>query len=1430
MDVVGMSPDSGHSSGLLAAVAQVLGPDDEVAGAGFLVTDDILVTCAHVVHAAGCGPGETIRLAFPHMEGTPQVEGQVLAEPWRAPEDDDVAVVRLSGIPEGVTALPLGSAAGCRGHRVRSFGFPVQAPPGGHFGFGVAGGLLPSPDGAGVLVQLTSANDLTTGFSGGPVLDEVTGLVIGMVTAITAPDAHDRGRGIAYATSTQTLRQIWPGLAAQDVRPYRGLEPFTTADAGWFHGRHRATGKVLAALRVSTGRGCTLLLGPSGAGKSSLVQAGLLPALTRGAVAGSDRWLTVTARPGRDLFTELAAAGLPDAETGGITAAAKRRLAATPDHDHLLLILDPLEELLANSPRRRDALQRLTHAVTAPHPTVSLLLVMRDDFYPRLAELAPQLLDAAVPGTVNISDALDREDLHAIITRPAHTAGAAFADGLPDHLITDLFNADSATGPGVRVTLLPLLQLTLDQLWQRRQDGRLTHDAYQHIGTVTGALTTWCHTALSDLTPPQHDTAQRILIALVRPADDTHHTPAARQQRPLSVLRDLTTPRPASGQPRPTGDTGPDTVHETAADTDFDAVLATLTRHRIITTRHPGTTGRTSITTAEPVAELIHDALIRDWPDLRDWVAQDHRFQVWLHRAGEQQAQHAQGGLPGDLLDGTALAEGMDWARQRPLPADITTFLTASQQHQQAAVRRTRRINTVLVGMLVLALIGGALAFWQRQTALAAQRQALSRQLAAQSTNLLTTDADLASLLAIHAYRISPTAEATASLEDAAGFPLQGSFTAGAPVHSVAFNSEDNRILAIGSDKGVQLRNVTTGNILHILTHTGFVNSLAFKRDGRVLAIGSDKGVQLRSVTTGNILRTPIVGENARSVTFSPDGQTLATTSDVHGGVRLWEVTTGKRLRVFPNASNVDSGAFSPDGHTLATTSDGKDGAQLWEVASGKPLRGFPTGGEEVYSVALSPDGRTLAATSDTIGRLWDTATGQIRATFPTTGLVAMVFSPDGHTLATSGNTGAQLWDLTTDQVRTTLTTSPGSSVAFSPDGRTLVTGNDDSNGTVQLWDATAGQARTALPHTRFSWVGFAPDGRTLATSDFGSPARLWDASTGKIRATLTVPDDPHDLVRGPVVFSPDRRTLATSGADNKVRLWDASTGALQTSLAPDAHSADVPWSQMAFSPDGHTLATVGAKCVQLWDTTTHKPRNLPGTSTADDVVFSPKNSRVLAIVGAKGVQLWDTTTHKPRNLPGTSTANSVDFSPDGRTLATLVGAAVSGKGVVQLWDTATGQSRNLAGTSAANSVTFSPDGRTLATLARDEGVQLSDTATGQSQNLAGTSAANWMTFSPDGRTLATSISGEGVQLWDTATDHVRTTLLDTKSVNRVVFSPDGHTLATTSDDGVRLWDVSLPNPAEAIQKICKVVHRDLTPREWSRYLPGQSPSPVCTS
>ncbi|MFI9149818.1 trypsin-like peptidase domain-containing protein [Streptomyces sp. NPDC053367] len=1346
-----------------------------MAGTGFLVAEDVLVTCAHVVEAAGGGPGAPVALSFPHVAGAERVEGTVAEEPWRASDAEDVAFVRLASAPAGAQVLPLGSAEGCRGHRVRSYGFPTQARAEGHYGYGEAGDVLLAVHGVGAQLQLTAANDLTTGFSGGPLLDDVTGLVIGMVTEITAPDAYQRGLGIAYATPTGVLREILPDLAESEVCPYRGLEPFTAEHARWFEGRSEAVRQVVTNLARQ--RRLTLLLGPSGSGKSSLIQAGVLRELAAGVLPGSDRWLPVLARPGQDMLAEIERAGLPGASAGGIIAAVNRRLAEEPSRQRVLLVIDQFEELLVHGTngRLRDTLAVIDEVTSAAdwYTKITVILIMRDDFYPQLAARAPRLLDAAMPGLLNVPGTLGYEDLHDIIVKPAQDVGLRFQPGLPERIIGDVLDItpEAAVTRRAPVTVLPLLEMTLRQLWDRRADGHLTHEAYLQIGGVSGSVTTWCDSALEELSADQQVIARRALTSLVHPADPSHNITAVRTQVPLNELRDL------AADPGASGEQG-----------DVDAVIVALARRRIITTQSLQASRIPGGPPGEPVAELIHEALIRDWGALRKWVDEDHRFQDWLNRTRERQARWEAEKHPGDLLGGTALAEGLELAQKRRLPADIAEFLAASRDRQRAVIRRSRRLNAVLGSLLVLALIAVGGAVWQRNRVEHAKQRSVSRQLAGESNDLLYTNPELAALLAVKAYRTKNTSEATDTVRSAAALPAHRRLSGHSDVvRAVAYSEDGGMLASAGDDHTVLLRDARTLKIrLRLTQHKQPVNTVAFSKDR--LATGSDDGTaRVWEPDTGELLRT-LSGHTGpvRAVAFSKDGRILATGSD-DKTVRLWDAHTGERLGTLRGHTKpVRTLAFHPDGKTLATGGDDNT-VRLWDVDARRSTRTLTEHTLPVTSVVFSPDGDTLATADDYDVFLRDPQSGDKHTTLYESAFL-IVFSPDGKSFATATDRYVRLWDTDTTGPRGTLIGHSDDvlALAYSRDNRTLATASRDT--TVRLWNANLGKDNTTLRgHTnRVYKVAYSMKGDKVATASADETAQLWDPDTGRRLEELKLGGEVNVAA-----FHPDGHTVATASDDKTVRLWDASTGKVIIERKRE-HQNLVR--AAAFSPNGRTLATAD-----------------------EDGTIYLRNAHTAKVL------LHPLATHS-------GPIYDVAFSPDSRVLATA-----GDDSTATLWDVSSGRRiKVLRGHhDSVLSVAFSPDGRRVATGSYDGTVRLWDAVSGvvlieMTKHRAGVET---VAFHPYRKILATGSDDGTIRLWDSDTGKARVAVLASFSeVTSVAFSPDGRALATAGGDGTaRLWRIaSIPEADEAARQVCRTFGRDLSRLERAAYVPGDSDATVC--
>ncbi len=1168
--------------------------------------------------------------------------------------------------------------------------------------------------------------------------------------------------------------------------PYIGLTAFGPDDSSRFFGRERLVEKLVARL---SGQRFLAVLGASGSGKSSLLRAGLLPAVRKESVT---LLVTPGSRPLQECAVQFGAAlGLAP---GGLLAEftehprnlglAARQLVADREGD-VVLVVDQFEEvftLCQDAEERERFLSALVAATTDPESRTRVVLGIRTDFYTHCAR-HPELVEAMQDAQILVGP-MNTEELRQAISRPAIDAGYRVENALVSRLVAD------ATG---QAGVLPLLSHALLETWCRRHGNTLTLTGYESTGGIERSVAQTSEHTFTALSERQQRLANQIFLRMTALGEGTEDT----KRR---ITRD----------------------EVDADDPDVAVVLDRLASSRLVTLDDNG-------------IEIAHEALIRGWPRLREWLAED-REGLRVHRQLTEatDAWESVGRDDGWLHRGARLSIAREWAsgHDTALSQRERRFLDASvaieNREQAIARRRTRRLRqlvALLAVLLVLATAATVYAVRAEQTATSQRNSALAQKVAGQATEMRATNPALAAQLALAAYRADPSVETRSSVLGMFESPYSTRVAGhGNRINSTALRG-DGQVLATGSwDQTAKLWDVKdTHHPVELATltgHTGNVNSVAFSSDGGAVATaGWDKTARLWNVADpGKPGPGVLIGEHpsrVNAVVFSPTAPVLAT-ADGEGTVRLFDVRDlAKPVLVATltgHTGNINGLAYSPDGRTLAST--GTDTTvRLWDVADAPKARplGVVAGHTGiVHAAAFSPDGRTLAtASADQTSRLWNIADPMAPVPLGTmAGHKAIVrsvaFSPDGTTLVSTGfDRAARLWDITdpkTPREKPALTGHTAAVVwaVFSRDGRTLATASDDQ--TARLWDlpgpAISGPLKAACRAV------FSPDGRLLATGSHDGVVRLNDVGDRRNPRELGEITGFGNGVCG-LSFSPDGRTLAVGSWDHTMRLVDVTDPAKPVDTGVFSEPED-EIDAVAFSPDGRTLATAGTgHTVKLWD------------------VSEVSASR-------KPVELATLTGHE-------DDVHSLAFSPDGRTL-------LSGgwDHTARLWDISVAKAPKplsvLKGHSdTVFSVAYSPDGKLAATGGADRAARVWDVSNPAAPRevalLAGhTDNIIAVAFSGDGKTFATGSYDRSVRLWDVsdpaAIRESASLTEDRDRVYAVAFAPDGHTLAGAVADGtVRLWETG---PERAAERICAAVHPRITAAEWEQRLPGLDYRPPC--
>ena len=395
------------------------------------------------------------------------------------------------------------------------------------------------------------------------------------------------------------------------ANPFKGLRAFSEADAENFFGRETLVQQLLARL----GEGGDLsrflaVIGPSGSGKSSVVRAGLIPALRRGGLPGSENWFIVDMLPGKHPFEELEASllrvavnppesllsQLKDGSRGLLRAV--HRILPADETVELVLFIDQFEEvftLVEEEAERALLLESIATAVLDERSRLRVIITLRADFtdkplrYVDFGEMLNRRFEFVLP--------LTADEVERAIAGPVQRAGLRLEKGLVSTIIREAGNQ-----PGT----LPLLQHALSELFERREGRTLTNKAYREIGGVLGALVRSAEVIYALLDKPGKAATRQLFLRLVTLGEGTEDT------RRRVLLEEL--------------------EHLSGHNSQLSIVIGAFGRARLLSFDHdPITRGAT--------IEVAHEALLKEWTRLREWLNEsraDVRIQRQLATAARE--------------------------------------------------------------------------------------------------------------------------------------------------------------------------------------------------------------------------------------------------------------------------------------------------------------------------------------------------------------------------------------------------------------------------------------------------------------------------------------------------------------------------------------------------------------------------------------------------------------------------------------------------------------------------------------------------------------------------------------------------------------------------------------------------------------------------
>ncbi len=688
--------------------------------------------------------------------------------------------------------------------------------------------------------------------------------------------------------------------------PYVGLRPFGEREALLFFGRDQHTRELLTKLEGK--QRFIAVLGASGTGKSSLVRAGMVPALHRGALASAGyNWNVCIFKPGDAPLTNLAQAltehsAWRDSEDrvdaiGSLSAAlAMSPLALTELYRQkadvfagqaLLLVVDQFEEIFRYRQRNPDEAESFINLLlrsASEDVPIYVVMTMRSDFLGHCVAFLG--LPEAINRGIYLTPRLGPDQLKSIVASPLALVGGEIDPVLVNRLVNTLSGEDE----------LPIMEHALLRMWNRAHDAGRALIETEDFDAVCASRNErssqpWLAHAIDNhaseiydrLSAQQQRIARRVFLALVERRD-------GREVRRPQTVKQLV-----------------DVVGEQERD-NLLAVIEAFNAEEVGFLLPPVGTSVED----DRMIDISHESLFRQWHQFRRWLEEEEADVAELREWQQRTARQIEGGTWLDAYDGERADRWRKrikehgnpgvWVKRYRGPVhykEVNQYIEESlvrvqqakaekerQEHEAKAAetkrleleaqlqretaeraeaervqaekekeqaqayaessRRKTRIAIVLGTIAVLFFLVAVAAAWRANQE---KMRAESGELVARAENLAKDFPDQSALLTLAAWQISPIAKAEALIRVAIGYYSTQHVLRGHEdrVMSAQFAPDGKTVVTASGDQTARLWDMASGKALQVLRgHEGEVWSAQFSPDEKMVVTASlDKTARL---------------------------------------------------------------------------------------------------------------------------------------------------------------------------------------------------------------------------------------------------------------------------------------------------------------------------------------------------------------------------------------------------------------------------------------------------------------------------------------------------------------------------------------------------------------------------------------------------------